>query len=188
MKPSKPMIWAAGAVLATIPIAVIAARKIRREKNVKKKARPFAPTRVVRRWRYNAPRARVFSYWTAFTSFPQFLDGVQAVLPLERNHFLFELKSPEGGLGYWEAVLTRLKPDEEISWESDPFSSVQCRGTVRFFEGAGGTRVELTAEYGLGSSWIAAGMERFLGRGLPELLGEDVKRMKNLIETGSTEI
>jgi uncharacterized membrane protein len=179
------MAWAAGAAMAAASVLVWARRPRRRAFPAK---RQFALARLKQTWYFDAPRSKVFAYWTAFSAFPDFLEGVESVLSLGNNHYLFELKAPGGGLAFWEAVLTRFENEREMAWESDPFSSVQCRGSARFRREGGRTAVDLEAEYGPGAPWIAEGMERFLGRELPGLLSRDLVRMKNLIETGSADL
>ena len=70
----------------------------------------------------------------------------------------------------------------------DAVASRSGAGAEGVSDWPGGTVVEFEAEYGPGSSWIAEGLDRFLGSELPEMLGRDVARMKNLIETGSTDL
>jgi uncharacterized membrane protein len=192
MKRITPMALAAGAALAAMP-AVLKVKQLRGRGSRGTGSFAFAPTHVSQRWFFGADREHVFSYWTEFASFPDYFDGVQTVLALGKNHFLFELMAPAGGRIFWEAVLTRLVPGREIAWSSDPYSSVQCRGRALFFSKGGeggppGTVVEIEAEYGPGPVWIAERMERFLALELPGLLGRDLVRMKNLIETGSADL
>lgn len=206
MKRLTPMAWAAGAILATVPLAMLIASRrpatASRGKASRAPDRARSPatqdgamgaglSRTRQRWFFDAPRERVYAYWTAFESFPDFLDGVDAVRDLGEGRFSFDLRSPggggaPGGGAAWEARLVRAIPGSELAWESEPDSAVQCRGSVRFLsEEGGGTVVELEAEYGPGSAWLAEGMRRFLGRDLPVLLSNDILRMKDLIETGS---
>lgn len=180
----RAMAWCAGAALAGGAALWMVARLRPRAAL----ARPFSRVRVSHTWHFDAPKDRVFAYWTAASAFPDFLDGVQSVQRLGTNRYLFELKAPAGGRVFWEAVVTRFTKDEEMAWDSDPFSLVQCRGWARFREEGEGSAVDFYAEYGPGASWMAEDMARFLGRELPGLLKRDAVRMKNLIETGSAEL
>lgn len=152
----------------------------------KASALPAGPRPMVRRWAFDAPRERVFAYWTAFASFPDFMDSVMDARETKPGCYRIRLRGPGGRPAAWDAVIERLIPGEAVEWTSDPQSEVQCAGRAEFLpvEG-GGTLVELRLEYGASSSWLAKDMEGFLRQELPGLISRDVLRMKELIETGS---
>lgn len=144
------------------------------------------PEPLVRRWVFNAPKERVFAYWTAFTDFPDFMDSVERVDETKPGCYRIRLRGPAGAVITWSLVLDRLVPGTAVEWTSHPDSEVQCAGTANFLPVEGGvTLVEVRMQYGAMSPWVAARMERFLQSDLPALIARDVLRMKELIETGS---
>lgn len=141
---------------------------------------------LVKRWVFNAPRDRVFAYWTAIAEFPDFLDSIESVQETQPGRYRMRIRRPAGAAASWDVSVVRLVPGGLIEWASDSASEVKCDGIAEFIpvEG-GGTLVEVRMEYGSAASWLAEGMDRFLQSDLPALISRDVLRMKELIETGS---
>lgn len=131
---------------------------------------------------------KVFGYWAAFTSYPDFMDGVQSARETDGGLFRFELRRSGGGVSIWDAVLTRLVPDQYLEWRSAEGSPIQCAGRARFRERPGSSRVDLEVECSPSSGRLSGDMDRFLEVELPYRLEKDLARMKDLIETGSAGI
>jgi uncharacterized membrane protein len=140
---------------------------------------------------FQAPVDKVFGHWTDFRALPGFLDGVESVRKLSDSRYLFQFSGPTGRDLLWDAIITRLVPNQYIEWRSDSQSPIQCAGRARFRERPGSTKVDLEVEYGpvtalAASAWMTAEANRFLEKALPDYLAKDVFRIKDLIETGST--
>ncbi|MDB5105584.1 MAG: hypothetical protein JWP91_3273 [Fibrobacteres bacterium] len=133
---------------------------------------------------FQAPVEKVFGHWTAFLDFPQFLDGVESVREVARSRYLFQIKGSNDRLILWDAVITRLVPNQYLEWSSDSQSPIQCSGRARFRERSEATRVDLEVEYGPATGWMAGEANRFMERSLPDYLAQDAHRIKDLIEAG----
>ncbi len=201
--PRKALVWGVTGALLAVP-AAWTLRRIRRRgasgapgywvrvRPAGREGAPAAPESsppLVQRWVFDAPRERVYAYWTAFSSFPDFMDSVEDVRPTQPGCYRIRLRGPGGESTVWEVALERMVPGERVEWSSSPDSPVQCAGRADFLplEG-GGTLVELRLDRCGASRWLAEGMDHFLRAELPSLLGRDVLRMKELIETGSAEL
>jgi uncharacterized membrane protein len=134
---------------------------------------------------FQAPVEKVFGHWTAFREFPQFLEGVESVREVGRSRYLFQMSGSNGRTMLWDAVITRLVPNQYLEWTSDSQSPIQCSGRARFRERPGAaTRVDLEVEYGPASGWMAGEANRFMERSLPNYVAKDAHRIKDLIEAG----
>ncbi|MDB5050749.1 MAG: hypothetical protein JWO30_3820 [Fibrobacteres bacterium] len=133
---------------------------------------------------FQAPVEEVFAHWTAFTGLPRYLDGVESVRELGHSRYLFELGGSNGRTFIWDAVITRLVPNQYLEWGSDSQSPIQCSGRARFRERAGSTRLDLEIEYGPASGRAAGEANLFLERSLPGYLAKGSHMMTDLIETG----
>lgn len=139
---------------------------------------------------FQAPVDRVFAHWTDFGGLANHLEGVESVRKLSDSRYLFQFIGPGGRDLLWDAIITRLVPNQYIEWRSDSQSPIQCAGRARFRERPESTKVDLEVEYGpvtalAASAWMTAEANRFLEKALPDYLAKDVFRMKDLIETGS---
>ena len=132
-----------------------------------------------------APVDKVFPHWTSFLEFPLFLEGVESVRVVARSRYLFQIKGSKGRIVLWDALITRLVPNQYLEWGSDSQSPIQCSGRARFRERGNATRVDIEVEYGPATGWMAGEANRFMERLLPDYLAKDAHQIKDLIEAGS---
>src|ERR1043166_4810720 len=77
----------------------------------------------------HAPIADVYSKWTHFEAFPEFMDGVEEVKYLDekRLHWVAQIA---GEKKEWDAEITEHVPDDHITWRST--GGAPNSGTVSF--------------------------------------------------------
>ena len=65
----------------------------------------------------NVPISTAYHQWTQFESFPQFMDGVEAVSRIDgrRTHWVITIGSVQRE---FDAEITEQHPDERIAWKS----------------------------------------------------------------------
>ena len=132
---------------------------------------------------FEAPVEKVFSHWTSFDGFPGFLDGVESVRRMDASRYIFQLYGPEGRTLIWDAVITRLVPNQYLEWGSDAQSPIQCSGRARFRERPGATRIDMEIEYGPAVGLAGGEANWFLERSLPGYLAKGSRTMNVMIET-----
>src|SRR6266498_1456281 len=76
-----------------------------------------------------APISDVYSQWTRFEDFPQFMDGVQKVKQLDEKH-LHWVAQFAGKTKEWDAEITEHMPNDHIAWRST--SDISNSGAVYF--------------------------------------------------------
>jgi uncharacterized membrane protein len=101
-----------------------------------------------------------------------------------RSHWC--AKGPAGTRIEWDAEITEEIPNALIRWRSLPGADVANFGTVRFREAAGGrgTEVAVDLEYQPPAGSIGTATARILGEEPQRQVEEDLRRFKQLAETG----
>jgi uncharacterized membrane protein len=86
----------------------------------------------------------------------------------------------------WDADVVDDRPNELIAWRSVEGSEVENGGAVRFRPAPGrrGTEVIVHLHFSPPGGAIGAGMARLFGEHPEQQLHEDLRRFKQVIETG----
>jgi uncharacterized membrane protein len=132
------------------------------------------------------PREEIFAAWRDFTRFPSFMENVERVEDLGDGRSRWAIKAP---LGPTVELVTRISeeiPNDLIAWESEPDSQVQTQGRVQLFEVAPGrgTAVRLTMTYDPPAGLPGRAIAKILQREPNVQARRDLRRFKQLIETG----
>jgi uncharacterized membrane protein len=92
----------------------------------------------------NVPVSTAYEQWTQFESFPEFMDGVDAVVQLDDRRLAWTA-TVAGRRKDWIAEITDQTPNTRIAWKS--ISGAENAGAV-LFEGldAGHSRIKLTID------------------------------------------
>jgi uncharacterized membrane protein len=134
----------------------------------------------------NRPPAELYSFWREFSNLPRFMKHLESVATLdaERSHWV--AKGPAGKPVEWDAEIYNQKENEMISWRSLPGSEFVNAGTVRFEPAPGGrgTIVRVTMNYNLAGGKVMATLARLLGQAPEQLVEDDMRRLKQIIEAG----
>ncbi len=134
----------------------------------------------------NKSPEELYGFWRNFENLPRFMKHVESVevLDNERSHWV--AKGPAGELEEWDAEVFNETENELISWRSLPGSDFIHAGTVRFEpqpEGRG-TMVRLVMNYNVAGGKLTARIARLFGVAPEDLIEEDLRRFKQLLETG----
>lgn len=66
----------------------------------------------------NVPVRTAYNQWTQFESFPQFMEGVEAVTQLDDTHLRWKASFSGGKTEEWESEITEQSPDHRIAWRA----------------------------------------------------------------------
>jgi uncharacterized membrane protein len=133
----------------------------------------------------DAPGERVFEFWANYANFPRFMTHIREVTDLGDGRSHWVVAGPGGVTLEWDAVLTRLEPDEVLAWRSEPGSLVGHTGTLRFERlAADRTRVHIRLCYQPPAGLLGHAVAALLGSDPKRKIDGDLLRMKTLIETG----
>jgi uncharacterized membrane protein len=136
-----------------------------------------------------APVEELYSFWSHFENFPKFMEHVREVKDLGGGRSRWEVTGPAQIPVFWEAVVTRRIPNQEIAWESVQGSPVQTSGVVQFLPiPEGGTRVTLRLGYTPLAGTVGHALASFLGQDPKKDLDDDLGRLKTLFESEKTRV
>jgi uncharacterized membrane protein len=132
------------------------------------------------------PREEIFAAWRDFTRFRNFMENVERVEDLGDGRSRWTIKAP---LGSTVELVTRIGeeiPNDLIAWKSEPDSQIQTQGRVQLFEVAPGrgTAVRLTMTYDPPAGLPGRAIAKILQREPNVQARRDLRRFKQLIETG----
>jgi uncharacterized membrane protein len=132
------------------------------------------------------PSSDLYTYWRDFTNLPTFMNHLESVTVQDDTHSHWVAKAPLGRTASWDAEIINETPGHLIAWRSVPGSGVASAGTVRFEPATGGrgTEVRVNLEYNPPAGAIGAAVARLLGEEPRIQVAEDLRRFKNLMETG----
>ncbi len=133
----------------------------------------------------NRPRGELFAAWDV-ERFPEFMENVVAVEALADGVSRWRVKAPAGRELTLVNRITRVIPDEAISWQSEPQSDIANSGEVRFCDAPGGrgTYVSLVLAYSPPGGALGQAGAKLLQREPEVQARRDLHRFKQLMETG----
>lgn len=133
------------------------------------------------------PRDEIYAFWRRLENLPQFMKHLTAVKEKDSTHSTWTARVP-GGLGTisWEAEILEDVPNEYISWQSLPGSTIDNAGEILFTEmqGISGTEVSVCISYRLPGGDIGSVAAKFINPVVESLLIEDLNRFRNFMEKG----
>ncbi|HEX4721870.1 MAG TPA: SRPBCC family protein [Pseudonocardiaceae bacterium] len=65
----------------------------------------------------DAPLSAVYDQWTQFSTFPEFMDGVEQITQLDDTHTHW-VTQVGGARREFDATVTEQHPDERVAWRS----------------------------------------------------------------------
>ncbi len=128
----------------------------------------------------------LYAFWRDFKNLPLFMSNLKSVDDLGENRSHWIAGTPEGGLVEWDAEIFNDKENEMIAWRSLENADVIHAGSVRFQAAAEGhgTYVKVTMNYNPPGGKLGATIAKLIGANPARLIKDDLRRLKQLMETG----
>jgi uncharacterized membrane protein len=131
------------------------------------------------------PPTEVYSYWRNLENLPNFMEHLEEVSVIDRLRSRWVAKGPLGVRVEWDAEIINDIPSTLLSWKSVGQSDVVSAGSVRFRpEGDRATRVQVKLQYDPPAGKVGATVAWLLGDDPQHQIAEDLRRFKDLIESG----
>lgn len=132
----------------------------------------------------HAPPDEVFSFLSAPEHFPRFMSNVREVRKLN-GQYHWKVAGPAGTSFEWDANITRMEPNRELAWRTEPGSVVEHAGVIQCEPNrAGGTRVTIRMSYNPPAGRVGHAFAKLFGADPKSQMDEDLVRFKSLIEQG----
>ncbi|HEY7390679.1 MAG TPA: SRPBCC family protein [Bryobacteraceae bacterium] len=134
----------------------------------------------------NRSPEEVYRYWHDLGNVPKFMSWIESVQVTGGVRSHWKAKGPGGVTAEWDAEMVNDEPNALIAWRSVEGSDIHNSGTVRFEPGPGGqgARVTVELQHSPSGAGISARVARFLGRAPGQQLQADLRRLKQILETG----
>ncbi|WP_213454428.1 SRPBCC family protein [Rhizomonospora bruguierae] len=138
----------------------------------------------------NKSPAEVYRFWRDLENWPRFMYHLESVRVTGDRRSHWSAKAP--GFGRmrrtveWDAEIVEDTPERIITWRSLPDADVTNWGQVRFLPGPSGRGTEVRVELDYTAPGRAAGVAiaRLFGEEPRQQLRDDLRRFKQVMETG----
>jgi uncharacterized membrane protein len=132
------------------------------------------------------PRDELFTFWRNFENLPRFMEHLVSVRVDSPTRSHWKAKAPAGKTVEWEAEIVNEVPNEIIAWKSVGDPDVANAGAVNFLDAPGGrgTIVRVTMDYEPPAGKLGAIVSHFTGEEPDRQIREDLRKLKQLMETG----
>jgi uncharacterized membrane protein len=134
----------------------------------------------------NRPIEELYRFWRNLENLPHFMPHLVSVERVTDTLSRWRARGPGGKVVEWNAEIINEVPNKVIGWRSIEGSDVVSAGSVHF-EDAGpgrGTLVRVRMQYSPPGGKVGAAVARLLGRDAATEIREDLRRFKQLVETG----
>ncbi|GAA3761857.1 SRPBCC family protein [Terriglobus aquaticus] len=134
----------------------------------------------------NAPADQAYKLWRNFSGLPRFMVHLQSVRELDARRSEWVASGPAQRQIRWNAEITEDTPNQRIAWRSLPGSDVQTSGSVEFRADpqGRGTFVTVDMQYAVPGGPLSTGVAALFGKNPDFVVREDMRRFKQLLETG----
>lgn len=184
-KAAKHTLLAGGAVLVGAGLAYAAVRIIKNTNENTKVARDIHTETSIA---IDKSQEELYAFWRDFKNLPLFMRNLESVTELDQTRSHWVAKGPGGASVEWDAEIYNEKENELIAWRSLQEAELVNAGSVRFQAGSQGhgTFVRVTMNYNPPAGKIGASLAQVLGAEPAQLIKEDLRRLKQIMEAGET--
>ncbi len=128
----------------------------------------------------------LYKFWRDFENLPRFTENLESVTRLDDQRSHWVAIGPGGKEIEWDAEIYNEKEGELIAWRSLPGSDLTNAGSVHFEPAPDGrgTYLKVTLNYNPPGGKAAALFAKLFGQEPGQLVEHNLKRLKQLIETG----
>ncbi len=134
----------------------------------------------------NRPVDELYRFWRHLENLPRFMTHLESVERITDTLSRWRAEGPGGTHVEWTAEIINEVPNQVIGWKSIEGSDVVSAGSVNFDDlGVGqGTRVRVRLQYSPPGGKVGAALARWMGRDAATEIREDLRRFKQLVESG----
>ncbi|HEX3843164.1 MAG TPA: SRPBCC family protein [Steroidobacteraceae bacterium] len=131
-------------------------------------------------------REECYRFWRSFENLPRFMQSLESVRQLDERRSRWVAKGPMATRLEWTSEITADRPGEEVAWRTLDDSGAANAGSVRFEAAPAGrgTIVRVSLHYSPRGGALGAGLVRLLGHDPRSRIREDLRRFKQVMETG----
>ena len=134
----------------------------------------------------NRAPADLYNFWRDFSNLPKIMDNIASITVVDDLLSEWVAKGPAGSEVKWRSRVTEDIEGTLISWRSDDDAEVFNEGRITFAAAQGdrGTVVTVLIGYDPPAGFVGRVMAKILQREPEVQLRRDLRRFKQLMETG----
>ncbi|MEV6984413.1 SRPBCC family protein [Sphaerisporangium sp. NPDC051017] len=177
---------AAAATVAVAGIALADFYTAMRANRSKPGAGPEATTNLRAAVTVNRPRREAYEFWRTLENLPRFMIHLESVESIGGGYSHWQVRGPAHKVIEWDAEIIEDREDQLIAWRSIEGATVRNSGWVRFTDAPGGrgTEVRVRIDYEARAGRLGLAFARLLGEHPEQQVRDDLRRFKQVIETG----
>lgn len=162
-------------------VAILAARRRKQHAGAGPHASVVNATVTIRR-----PVEDVYAYFRELSNLPRFMQHIESVDEFSDGTTHWAVRGPGKRMFEWDAEIVKERPGEILSWRSLPGGDVEADGVVRFVPAPGdrGTEVHAKIRYHAPGGRVGAMIAKLFGREPGQQARGDLRRLKQVLETG----
>lgn len=129
----------------------------------------------------------LYRFWRNPENLPRFMSHVATVQAAGESRSRWKVKSVTGQEYEWDAEIVNDKPAELIAWRTLEGADMNHAGSVHFerLTGDQSAKVKVVMEYRPPAGNIGVAVAKMLGEEPEQILDTDLRRFKELMETGN---
>lgn len=134
----------------------------------------------------NKPPEEVYSFYRDFERLSTFMKNIESVTVTGDRTSHWVASGPGGIRVEWDAETTEDRHGEFLGWRSLPGSDLHLSGAVRFQPATGGrgTLLRIEMQYAPPGGKISSKLAKLVGQDPSQQMQEDLRRLKQVLETG----
>lgn len=134
----------------------------------------------------NRPPQQVYEFWHDLQNLPRFMQHLDSVHETGEKTSHWKARGSVGVTVEWDAEMIDDYPGQQISWLSVGETELPNSGIVEFKKAPGdlGTELKVVIEYYPPGGTIGKTIAKLAGYLNAQMLEEDLKRLKQILETG----
>ncbi|MFW6235548.1 MAG: SRPBCC family protein [Desulfovibrionales bacterium] len=146
------------------------------------------PIQVERTVTVLRPRKDLYGFWRNFENLSVVMNHLESVTVIDSTRSHWVAKGPVGIRVEWDAAITREEENRSIDWAPVKGSEIAGGGTILFTDAPGdrGTEVKVVLSYDPPGGRLGAEFAKLFGDNPSQMVREDLRRFKQLMETGET--
>jgi uncharacterized membrane protein len=132
------------------------------------------------------PRRDLYAFWRDFKNLASFMENVDQVAVVDERKSRWTIRAPGETDVEFISTIIEDRPGEEIAWESEEGAAIRNSGRVSFKDAPAnrGTIVDLTIAYDPPGGAVGQLIAKMFQREPHMQARRDLKRFKQLMETG----
>lgn len=130
------------------------------------------------------PPEEVYAFFRDFQNLPRFMSHLESVR-VDNGHSHWRARGPLGTRVEWDAEIIEDRPNELIVWRSIPNADIANQGQVQFRRlGERDTELKVVLRYDPPVGKVGDAIASLLGKAPSQQISADLRRLKQVLETG----